>query len=151
MTEAKRAYAARYPERVAESKRRSREKHRAKWYAAQKARRHAKRVPRTLIGRKESLRRYYAKNKPKWVAARQARLAALAAAMPKWANSFFIEEAYLLATLRSRLTGFKWEVDHEVPLVHPLVCGLHTEQNLRVIPAVENRRKGNRSWPNMPQ
>lgn len=72
------------------------------------------------------------------------------AATPGWANLFFIEEAYLLATLRNRLTGVKWEVDHEVPLVHPLVCGLHVEHNLRVIPAMENRRKGNRFWQDMP-
>ena len=71
-------------------------------------------------------------------------------ATPKWANEFFIEEAYLLAALRTKLTGIKWHVDHIVPLQHPLVCGLHVEQNLQVIPAEHNRVKSNRYWPGMP-
>ena len=146
-----RAHEARHPERRRESRRRWRAEHGAAAYAKQKLCRQAARKPRTFIGRQESSRRYYAKNKTKWVAAREGRLAALVAATPKWANLFFIEEAYLLATLRNRLTGIRWEVDHIVPLVHPLVCGLHTEANLAVIPKVENRRKGNRFWPDMPR
>lgn len=47
-------------------------------------------------------------------------------------------------------TGVQHSVDHIVPLVHPLVCGLHVQNNLRVIPLAENIRKGNSSWPNMP-
>lgn len=69
---------------------------------------------------------------------------------PAWANDFFISEAYHLAALRTQMTGIKWEVDHIVPLVNPLVSGLHTEHNLRVIPMSENRSKGNRHWPDMP-
>jgi hypothetical protein len=71
-------------------------------------------------------------------------------ATPKWANSFFIEEAYDLAAKRSKATGFQWHVDHIVPLVSKKVCGLHCELNLRVIPGVENISKGNRYWPDMP-
>lgn len=71
-------------------------------------------------------------------------------AVPKWANQFFIMEIYDLARLRTKVMGFKWHVDHIVPLKHPLVCGLHTEHNLRVIPAIDNMRKNNRYWPDMP-
>jgi hypothetical protein len=71
-------------------------------------------------------------------------------AVPKWANKFFMQEAYRLAKLRSEITGFQWQVDHIVPLKHELVCGLHCEKNMNVIPAIENISKGNRSWPDMP-
>lgn len=71
-------------------------------------------------------------------------------AFPKWANKFFIEEAYDLARRRSAATGIEWDVDHIVTLKSPLVCGLHVEHNLRVIPAVLNQQKKNRWWPDMP-
>lgn len=71
-------------------------------------------------------------------------------ATPVWANHFFIEEAYDLAQRRTVVTGFLWSVDHIVPLISKLVCGLHAEQNLQVIPHEENRRKNNRYWPDMP-
>lgn len=75
-------------------------------------------------------------------------------ATPKWANQFFIEEAYDLAARRSAIKcgGIaKWQVDHIVPLQHKLVCGLHVEHNLQVIPAMQNQKKNNRYWPDMPE
>ncbi len=71
-------------------------------------------------------------------------------ATPSWAIEFFMDEAYRLAKLRTKVLGFPWSVDHIVPLNSPLVCGLHVHNNLRVIPTVENLRKGNRHWPDMP-
>ena len=71
-------------------------------------------------------------------------------ATPAWANAFFIEEIYDLAQRRTKATGFKWHVDHTVPLQSKVVCGLHVHNNLQVIPAVENYSKGNRHWPDMP-
>lgn len=70
--------------------------------------------------------------------------------MPAWANKFFIEEIYELARRRTEITGFPWHVDHIVPLKSELVCGLHVQSNLRVIPAVENHKKKNYFWPDMP-
>src|SRR6267378_3222686 len=71
-------------------------------------------------------------------------------ATPKWANRFFLQEAYHLAVLRTRATGIKWHVDHIVPLNSKIVCGLHVEYNIRVIPALDNLKKGNAQWPHMP-
>jgi hypothetical protein len=75
------------------------------------------------------------------VAARRARKKN---ATPKWANPFFMREAYHLARLRTAATGFKWEVDHFYPLQSKAVCGLHVEHNLQVIPKFVNQQKSNK-------
>ena len=79
-----------------------------------------------------------------------ARRASKVRATPAWANQFFIKEAYALAQLRTKATGIEWHVDHVVPLKSKLVCGLHVEHNLQVIPATVNMSKNNRYWPDMP-
>lgn len=78
------------------------------------------------------------------------RRAAKLVATPSWANRFFIAEAYHLAKVREAVCGGKWHVDHIVPLQSDLVCGLHCESNLQVIPGRSNSSKGNRYWPDMP-
>lgn len=64
-------------------------------------------------------------------------------------EEFFLKEIYTLAVLRENSTGFKWQVDHIVPLLSSFVCGLHWSGNLRLIPAVANLSKGNKYWPDM--
>ena len=71
--------------------------------------------------------------------------------VPAWANRFYIAEAYRLARIRTAATGIKHVVDHIVPLQSPLVCGLHVEANLQVIPESINASKGNRWWKDMPE
>ena len=64
---------------------------------------------------------------------------------PKWLTAddyWMMEQAYELAALRTRMFGFAWHVDHIIPLQGKIVSGLHTPYNLRVIPGVENVRKG---------
>lgn len=58
---------------------------------------------------------------------------------------FVFEEAVLLSSLRELATGFKWSVDHIVPLYHKDACGLHVASNFQVVPAIWNSKKGNRN------
>lgn len=78
------------------------------------------------------------------------RHAAKLRAIPSWASLKDIADIYALAKLRSKLTGIEWHVDHTVPLNSDIVCGLHCEANLQVIPAGPNISKGNAWWPDMP-
>jgi len=91
--------------------------------------------------------RKWAKVNPGMVNARTARrYATKTCATPKWLNKdqlWMISEAYALATLRTKMLGFAWEVDHIVPLRGKKVMGLHVPWNLQVVPMRENRRKSN--------
>lgn len=78
------------------------------------------------------------------------RRAAELQAMPAWADLDAIEAIYAEAQRIQAEMGEPQHVDHIVPIISKLVCGLHCEANLRVLPAVDNLRKNNRSWPDMP-
>lgn len=117
-------------------------------------------------------KRYYARNKTKIVARVRARELALKQsdetflagmrsrvskrrakrkrATPAWANDEKMREFYILADLLTKEAGHAYEVDHIVPLQSPIVCGLHWEGNLQVLPLETNRAKSNRHWPDMP-
>ncbi len=64
-------------------------------------------------------------------------------ATPVWADRGKMLVVYAERDRLTRETGIEHHVDHIVPIVHPEVCGLHCELNLRVIPATENRAKSN--------
>lgn len=61
----------------------------------------------------------------------------------EWHN-FVFECAYEVSSARSRITGFKWHVDHMIPLLSKVACGLHVAENIQVIPARINQSKQNR-------
>lgn len=98
----------------------------------------AKNKEKVLESGRKSARKYPHKVVEKVIRRRRAR----GKATPAWANRFFIAEIYHLARLRTKATGVSHHVDHIVPLRGKLVCGLHVENNLRVIPGKENLSKG---------
>lgn len=77
------------------------------------------------------------------------RNANLARAYCDWSDIEAVVGMYLASAVMSELTGQEYVVDHQVPLVHPLVCGLHTHTNLEVLSARVNRLKSNLFWPEM--
>jgi hypothetical protein len=93
----------------------------------------------------------WAKANPGKAAARaMRRIATAKRATPLWASKERIDAVYALAARLTRETGVSHHVDHIVPLTSRLVCGLHVEWNLQVLPARENLEKSNRSWPQKP-
>lgn len=65
-------------------------------------------------------------------------------AVPAWTSEEAVQSVYKEA---ARL-GL--EVDHIVPLVSKIVCGLHCPANLQMLPKTQNAAKSNRYWPDMP-
>lgn len=90
-------------------------------------------------------------NRGKILAIGAKRRAAKRNATVSWADHKRIEEIYSLAAELTKTTGIRYEVDHIVPLISNLVCGLHWEGSMQIISSKENIIKGNRWWPDMPE
>jgi hypothetical protein len=65
------------------------------------------------------------------------RRAARVNAVPSWANLAFIKIVY-----EGCEDGYR--VDHIIPLVNKIVCGLHVPENLKPLTALENGKKHNK-------
>lgn len=67
-------------------------------------------------------------------------------ATPAWANQEKIKAFYTVAKFFTDLSGgyVQHHVDHIVPLRGKNVCGLHVENNLQVLMAQDNLKKGNK-------
>lgn len=116
------------------NKERSRENNR-KWYRNNKT--------KAL----ESARGYFFKNKASVYSKAAIRRAEKRRAKPSWLSAEDIRNMRAVYEMASRLSsclGVKHDVDHIIPLVSPVVCGLHVPWNLSAIPSSVNRSKSNK-------
>ena len=97
--------------------------------------------------RAESQKKYSAANPEKINALAAKRRAKLLSATVPWSDIMKIYDFYVDASELTRRTGIPHQVDHVIPLNHPLVCGLHTELNLQILTAEENLKKSNKFIP----
>lgn len=127
-----------HPERHLIANRKSYRKHKAKRLkqSADYDRAHPEMVRRLS-------KEYQQNNRGKVNAIAAKRRASLKKATPAWANLDLIREFYEDADALG-VTGFKWHVDHIIPLKHDLVCGLHVHNNLQLLVASVNISKSNK-------
>lgn len=85
-------------------------------------------------------------NLPLFAANQAKRRAAKIERTPVWLTQddlWLMTQAYDIASVRTKLFGFVWHVDHIVPLQGDAVSGLHVPWNLQVIPGRDNIAKNN--------
>lgn len=90
---------------------------------------------------RERDREYYRNNKHIRIAGNARRRVAVLQAIPSWANLEKIKDIYKQREELTKQTGIVYHVDHIIPLRGRNVCGLHVENNLRVIPGSDNLSK----------
>ena len=87
---------------------------------------------------------YRKHNRPLYNAANAKRRAKKLQATPDWADMGAITAIYQEAQRLQDLLGVPMHIDHVIPLQGELVCGLHVETNLAIIPATLNLKKSNK-------
>ena len=93
---------------------------------------------------REYYKKYYPANKHKYIQYVANRRAAKLKATPKWYEMIRVQKLYEQCANITTKTGIEHNVDHIIPLQHPLVCGLHCSDNLQIITKMENLEKGNK-------
>lgn len=97
--------------------------------------------------RPKSRARLLAGQVPTWLAnsARRPYIEQVLLSMPPWVSVTALRSIQERARWLTVMTGVPHEVDHIVPLRHPLVCGLTVPWNLQILPARVNNAKSN-TW-----
>ena len=91
---------------------------------------------------KQHLRRAeYQRNKQGYIARSYQRIKNIKCLTPKDADIKKIQSLYDEAKRMSQESGVKYEVDHIIPVS---LSGLHHQDNLQILPWIENRKKGNK-------
>ena len=68
-------------------------------------------------------------------------------ATPSWVDNIELNRIAGLhhqAKYLEDITGYRWDVDHIYPSIHPTMCGLHIFNNLTLLPKQDNILKNNR-------
>ena len=154
LREYNRRYRVRHPERVKQQQNEYRARHRDRIVREQKewtlnnpesdAASKAKWYQKNKDAVNDRAKQYW-KDRPAQKAAHCAnRRAQKKSATPPWANLKKIERIYMLAAWASKFTNERIEVDHIDPLTSDVICGLHCEDNLQLLPASQNYRKHNK-------
>jgi len=103
--------------------------------------------PDKVKAQKPLKKAYKQANPEKMTALLAKRRAAKLQRTPKWLSVddfWLMEQAYEVASLKSKATNIAWHVDHIFPLQGELVSGLHVPTNLQVIPWFDNLSKANK-------
>ena len=87
--------------------------------------------------KREYYQTYYHKHRGLCIARARSRASNIHQATPSWSDLKAIDEFYSACP-----RGY--EVDHIVPLIHPLVTGLHVLSNLQYLSKKANRSKSNK-------
>ena len=67
---------------------------------------------------------------------------------PPWVDTTRIRNLYQKTTeLNSKYQGLGFVVHHIIPISHPLVCGLHTIDNMEIVSKTRKKQLGRKFYP----
>ena len=88
--------------------------------------------------RKEVSASFMKRNRPYYAQYASLRVRKVQQAQPAWVDKTDLLNVYIEAE------ALGLEVDHIIPITHPLVCGLHVWDNLQLLSRSENATKSNK-------